>query len=137
MDDIRIVPVKKNHEQRYQVVDAVTGKVLDDAQGYGFKSVQKARACWLYKNRDKSKDAERAAKENLIMDWMEEHKDFVEGMDQIAFEKWKGSWGDDDEFDAGTVKDMLINAGYTDLPFSARDLYKIWGNGPTFAKKRR
>lgn len=47
-------------EIRYRIVsvDIVsvdTGEVLDDAQGYGYKTAQKAYAGYSYKNRDKSK----------------------------------------------------------------------------------
>ena len=37
-------------------VDKETGEVLDDAQGYGYKTKRNAYACYGYKNRDKSKD---------------------------------------------------------------------------------
>lgn len=35
--------------QRYVVVDDITGEVLDDAQGYGFKTSEAARKCYWYK----------------------------------------------------------------------------------------
>lgn len=47
---------------RYAIMDMVSGKIVDDAQGYGYKSVQKAYAGWAYKNRDKSRDAEKVGK---------------------------------------------------------------------------
>jgi hypothetical protein len=37
-------------EKRYVVVDTETGKMLDDAQGYGYKSAQKAHAAYAYKH---------------------------------------------------------------------------------------
>ena len=52
-----------NHEIRYVIKDTESGSIVDDAQGYGYKTAQKAYAGWSYKNRDKSKDRERAAKE--------------------------------------------------------------------------
>ncbi len=51
---------------RYAIVDIETGEIMDDAQGYGYKSAQKAYAGWAYKNRDKSRDAEKAEKEIII-----------------------------------------------------------------------
>lgn len=35
---------------RYVIINTETGEVVDDAQGYGFKSAQKAYACFVYKN---------------------------------------------------------------------------------------
>ena len=57
-------------DKRYVVVDAETGKILDDVQGYGYKSVKKAYAAYAYKTRDKSKDAKRKAKREKIRAWM-------------------------------------------------------------------
>ena len=51
--------LSSNYDKRYVVVDKDTGEVLDDAQGYGYRSVQKAYAAYGYKTRDKSKDAEK------------------------------------------------------------------------------
>ena len=36
---------------RYAIKDMESGEIVDDAQGYGYKSVQKAYAGWAYKNR--------------------------------------------------------------------------------------
>ena len=58
MKNMIIVPVQKRHEEdyggftdtwtetRYEIVDPETGEVLDDAQGYGYRSIEKARAAW-------------------------------------------------------------------------------------------
>ena len=40
-------------ETRYRVVDILTGEILDDAQGYGFKTKQKAFLCWNWKTNQK------------------------------------------------------------------------------------
>lgn len=40
---------KDKYEYRYRIVDAKSNKVIDDAQGYGFKTSQKAFACLYYK----------------------------------------------------------------------------------------
>ena len=36
---------------RYAIKDIETGEIVDDAQGYGYRSAQKAYAGWAYKNR--------------------------------------------------------------------------------------
>ncbi|MCQ2414567.1 MAG: hypothetical protein MJ063_00745 [Lachnospiraceae bacterium] len=38
------------NEKRYIIIDEETGEVLDDAQGYGFKTFQKAIKCWGWKH---------------------------------------------------------------------------------------
>lgn len=117
--------LSKPYDKRYVIVDKDTGEVLDDAQGYGYKSVQKAYAAWNYKNRDKSKDKEKAAKKRRIRKWMKEHKSFVNAMDTFAFEIAKGSWGPNDKFDAKLVKRML-KENNLNPDFTAGELLKVW-----------
>ena len=66
-----------DYEKRYVIRDADTKELLDDAQGYGYKSIQKAYAAYSYKNRDKSKDKEKQKKKYLPM------KTFVNSMKHI------------------------------------------------------
>lgn len=40
---------KRLGELRYIVVDAETGKTLDNSRGFGYKSAEKAKAGWNYK----------------------------------------------------------------------------------------
>jgi hypothetical protein len=118
-------PAYDTFEMRYCIVSTETGEVLDDAQGYGYKTAQKAYSAYAYKTRDKSKDKEKAAKEKYIQQWMKEHKSFVKAMDETAFEIAKGSWGPDDKFDAVLVKEMLSNFEL-EPDFSANELLKVW-----------
>lgn len=122
----KVVPFRTDgYETRYCVVSAETSEILDDAQGYGYKTIQKAHAAYRYKTRDRSKDAEKRAKERKIRKWLKEHSDFSSAMDRIAFEIAKGSWGPDDKFDAKLVRQMLKESGL-EPNFSAGDLLKIW-----------
>ena len=51
--DIVKKPKKANHgqweEDRYIIVEKETGKVIDDAQGYGYKSFQSAKKAMWYR----------------------------------------------------------------------------------------
>ena len=98
---------------------------------------QKAYAGWSYKNRDKSKDKEKAEKERIIARWMRENKKFVRLLDRVAFEIQAGKWGHEDKVDAKLVKDLLEENGYTDLPFSSGDLLRYWNKGPVYSRKKR
>lgn len=117
----------KPNETRYCIVSTETGEVLDDAQGYGYKTAQKAYAAYTYKTRDKSKDKERASKKKHIVDWMKNHKSFVRLMDDVAFQIAKGTCGPDDKFDAKTVKMLLVEEGLKP-DFTAGELLKVWRN---------
>ena len=112
-------------ETRYRIVSTETGEILDDAQGYGYRTAQKAYAAYSYKTRDRSKDAEKHARRREIMKWFKEHNDFKESMDQIAFEIAKGSWGPDDKFDATKVKQLLDE--YNLHPnFKPYEILNVW-----------
>lgn len=128
MQNITVVEnsdLAKGNEHRYVVIDKDTGEVLDDAQGYGYKTVKNAYAAYSYKHRDKSKNAENREKRKKIHLWMKQHKDFVNFMDTIAFEIAKGSHGPNDKFDAKLVKQMLKDNNL-DVDFTAGELLKEW-----------
>lgn len=112
-------------EIRFRIISTETGEILDDAQGYGYKTAQKAYAAYAYKNRDKSKDKEKILKQKHIAKWMKEHKTFVRAMDDTALEIAKGTWSPDDKFNTKIVKEMLKNFGL-DPDFSANELLKVW-----------
>ena len=103
--------VTKIKEKRYIIVDEDTGKVLDDAQGYGYKSAEKAYRGYAYKNR--TPDKKKRDKE--LKDWLKKQKGFLK---RIEDEMWY-AFKDGDEF---TVKDVenvmkefddVINSSYT------------------------
>lgn len=112
-------------KKRYIVFDIKTGEVLDDAQGYGYKSIKNAYSAFAYKTRDKSKDKEKKQKELKIKFWMSKNKDFVKLMDQIAFEIQKGSWGSNEKFDTAFLK-KLLKENDIEIEFPASELLKVW-----------
>ena len=116
----------RHSETRYRIVDTDTGEILDDAQGYGYKTAQKAYAAWGYKNRDKTKDAEKEEKKQHIRHWLKQHKQFANAMEEFYFEiECKHSWGPDDRFDAKFVQEML-DENNLHPDFSAGELLKVW-----------
>jgi hypothetical protein len=119
------VPEYDTVETRFCIVSVETGEILDDAQGYGYKSAQKAYAAYGYKTRDRSKDKTKQQKNKRIREWMKEHKSFVKAMDEIAFEIAKGSWGPEDKFNAKQVENMLKEFGL-ETDFTAYELLKVW-----------
>ncbi len=122
------MPAFDTTETRFRIVSIETGEVLDDAQGYGYKTAQKAYSAYGYKIRDKRKDRGKHAKMKHIKKWMQSNKDFVEAMDVTAFEISKGSWGPDEKFNAKTVKEMLESSGL-EPDFTAGELLRVWQKG--------
>lgn len=48
IEDARL---SKPYDKRFVVADKDTGEILDNAQGYGYKTIQKAFAAYAYKNK--------------------------------------------------------------------------------------
>lgn len=66
--------LSKQYDKRYEIVDADTGEVLDNAQGYGYKDIRGAYVAWGYKHRDKKKDAEKRKRYAAARAWLKQHK---------------------------------------------------------------
>lgn len=114
-----------NYDTRFVIVNTETGEILDDAQGYGYRSAQKAYAAYTYKHRDKSKDKRRKQEEKAIKKWWQDHKELSKDLEQIAFEIAKGSWGPDDKLDAKLLKTILEQENI-ESKYSPGKLLKIW-----------
>lgn len=114
------------YDERYIVISRDTRETLDDAQGYGYKSVRKAYAAYAYKTRTPEQKAAKEKKDAVLKKWCKENKSFIRDLDQFAFEIVKGSWGPEDKVDTAFIKKMLKDYGYENLPFSARELLVFW-----------
>jgi hypothetical protein len=110
-------------EMRYIIVDADTGKVFDDAQGYGYKTKQKAYAAFNYKKRSKQDFAAQYKKQSLIKKWCKENKKIVNQVNDVMFVCFKERI----EFSASDLADILKknNVKINSLPFSVAELHKI------------
>lgn len=114
--------LSKHNDKRYVIVDIESGAVLDNAQGHGYKSPQKAYACYAYKKRDKSKDKEKQEKENRIKNWLRENREFTSQLDSEAY------WSIKDpvvEFNLKFVK-KLLKEQKLEPEFTASEILKIW-----------
>ncbi len=60
--------------ERWLIADAVSAKVLDNANGYGYTTPKKALASWNYKHPKKQKTAEELDLEERAMEWIKHHK---------------------------------------------------------------
>ena len=114
------------YDERYIVISRDTRETLDDAQGYGYKSVRKAYAAYAYKTRTPEQKAAKEKKDAVLKKWCKENKSFIRDLDQFAFEIAKGSWGPEDKVDTAFIKKMLKDYGYEDLPFTAKELLIFW-----------
>lgn len=65
------------YDRRYVVVDATTGAVIDDAQGYGYKTAQNAHRARAYKSMSAQKKRQRDTVRKGVRRWCEKHSEFM------------------------------------------------------------
>jgi len=116
-----------SEELRYRVVDAITGKVLDDAQGYGYKSAQKAHAAWNFKrNGGYSQSVITAGK------WLENHPAIIKEFEMICEINLK-----EPDFKGITIDSFRKVLENESISFTAADLKKAWEKGLDVESKRK
>jgi len=113
-------------ETRYRIVDTETGEILDDAQGYGYKTAQKAHTAWNFKKN--------GGYPHSVFDagkWLEQNKDVLHELSDICEINFKNP-----EFKGVslTVFEEII-AGQ-EVAFTAKDLKKAWDKGLYLRKER-
>lgn len=129
LKNYEVVPYKptscEKWETRYCIIDAETGEVLDDAQGYGYKTVQKAHAGYGYKNKSKSERNAIIKRQREIQKWLKSQKGLLSAMDDISFRIAKGAYGPDDKFDAREVADILQSFGIV-CEYKPGEILRAW-----------
>lgn len=107
----------RNFEDRYVIVDKDTGEILDDAQGYGFRTAEKAYKCYHYKHRSQ----EQKDKEKVILEWITNHKDFVSNLEDIEFYLLK---------EGGTLNSKIVTELFKEsglsVDFTAKEFLNVY-----------
>lgn len=108
-------------EKRYVVVDAVTGSIVDDAQGYGYKTAHNAHRAHAYKAMPPKRKRQRAAAQRQVRRWCSAHPEFMQHVESAMFYAVK----DGVNLTEADVRAMLDQHG-VELPFSVKDLMRHW-----------
>ena len=93
---------------RYRIIDKETGKVLDNAGGFGYRTADKAYKTYRYHMRCKKRAAKNKAQKNVssasqIKKFFKDNKDFYETLKSMnTLLQKKGS-----QLDTKTVKTLL------------------------------
>jgi len=113
--------LSSNFDKRYVVVDEATGEVLDDAQGYGYKSTQNAHRAHAYKSMPQKKKRQRDAVKRRVERWCAQHAAFMQHVEQSLLYAMK----DGENVTEADVRAILAEHG-SELPFSVKDLMRHW-----------
>lgn len=69
--------LSKPSDTRYVIVDTKDGVIVDDANGYGYKSITSAKHAWGYKQQTPAERTEQLKRYRGILNWMDEHQEVV------------------------------------------------------------
>ncbi|AOS94792.1 hypothetical protein AN480_27255 (plasmid) [Mycobacterium intracellulare subsp. chimaera] len=109
--------LSSTNNKRYVVVDEATGEVLDDTQGYGYKTAHNAHRAHAYKSMSPKKKRQRDAAKRRVQRWCGQHPEIVRDIEQAAFYAMK----DGDTVTAADVLAILAEHGLA-VPFPVEDL---------------
>jgi hypothetical protein len=124
MSGVRVIAsaaLSSNFDKRYVVVDEATGEIVDDAQGYGYKSAQNAHRAHAYKSMSPNKKRQRDAAKRQVQRWCAQHPQFMQHVEQSMFYALK----DGQNFTEADVRAIVAEHGL-ELPFTVKGLMRHW-----------
>lgn len=126
--------LSSRRSERYVIVDTETGEILDDAQGFGYKSAPKAYAAFNYKNKSDKEKLDQMEHYVKVFKWMISHKDVIRYFDDIEFYsvKYPG------EYEPVSIKDaqeIMKEYDPEDVGFfKPKDLKYVWNHSKMISK---
>lgn len=120
-------------EPRYIVINMETGEILDDAQGYGFKTIKGAYSAYAYTHRDKSKDKEKQKERRKIAKWLRDHLQFNECLTTKLFYAMK--YGEDLKINTELVRSILKELNL-EVDFHPTTLISVWKNDKWYREEK-
>jgi hypothetical protein len=113
--------LSKGDDRRYVVVDEATGEVLDDAEGYGYKTAQNAHRAYSYKSMSPKRNSQLNAVKREVQRWCAADEEFMGHVEQVMFYAMK----DGDSFGKADVE-QLLSEHSLELPLLTLDLMRHW-----------
>lgn len=110
------------YEPRYVIIDEGTGSILDNAQGWGYKTIQGAYKAWTYKNKVKNPKQHEKKIRAKVKGFVSNHKEIFRELQDVIWYSAK----DGEKLTEKDIKDFLKEKGIEDLPFTINQLLKNW-----------
>lgn len=116
------------HEDRWVIINTITNEILDDAQGYGYRSAEKAYASFHYKGCDPAKFTGRVVRRRNLKHWLENNPDFVRDLNQTKLDYLKGMYGPCEKFTTDTIREILKEHDLK-VDYTADEIMDVWRKG--------
>lgn len=113
--------LSKKGEARYVIINPTTGEILDDAQGFGYKSMKNAYAGYYYKKNYATEKNQNKAVEY----WLHSHPEFCDKLTYHVFYHFKD--GKKEKIDKNLVH-MLLREFGLDAHCKINKLITVWEN---------
>ena len=88
-ENIKVIPIEIpaefTTETRYVIINSDTGEIFDDAQGYGYKTPQKAYAAFSWKKKSPEEHIEQELKKKEVQEWCKKYESVVRKIEDIIF----------------------------------------------------
>ena len=124
-----VLPAYEERETRYRIEDVNTGEVLDDAQGYGYKTARKAYVGYSYKTGGKKKKRNNTSRSGAIKKWFDKHPDFSYDLLDIYFraakERMRGATVEETTVTPEVLK-TLLSEWNLEVDFPLDDMLKVF-----------
>ena len=120
--------LSEEYNPRYVLVDIDTGEIVDDANGYGYKTIKGAYSAYSYLNRTKEDKIKYNQRQNNVKKFLNDHKSFEKTFVECSYEIAMGKWGPDDKADCNLVKKLLKDMEITnikDYDITPNDVFKF------------
>lgn len=114
------------NNQHFEIINEKTGVVLDDNNGFGYTTAEKAYRAFAYKNRDTSKDIEKKVIKEKILNWLDNHTEFEELMVYEYLMIVPKSKETGVKFNTAYLRKRLKEEGLTVEEFKVCDLLKVF-----------
>lgn len=126
--------LSSRRSERYVIVDTETGEILDDAQGFGYKSAPKAYAAYNYKNKSDKEKLDKMEHYVKVFKWMISHKRVRKYFNNIEFynAKYPDEYGPVSVKDAKEIMDEY-DSEEVDF-FKPKDLKYVWNHQKMISK---
>lgn len=90
MSKTNIKAVNMPHKyNRYMIINVDTGEILDNAQGYGYRTAQKAHAAWNYKHPNPKQAHNRSINQKRNKAFLKQHKHLDDTWAEICLDAYK------------------------------------------------
>lgn len=103
---------------RWMLVDVETGEIVDDAQGYGYRTARGAHAAWAYHHQTGEQAHRRKVNQKRNREFLQKHKHFEDGWAEVCLDCYKNGT----EPGYSDFKD-LVQEFESDYEGSVRSLY--------------